>query len=36
MKMEFFGKYKLLKNFSSWKKYSRKIAIKKTTDKLKS
>lgn len=36
MKLEFFGKYKLHKNFSNWKKYSRKIGMKKTTDKLKS
>ena len=34
MQLEFFGKYKLHKNFSNWKKYSRKTAMKKTRDKL--
>lgn len=36
MKLEFFGKYKLHKNFSNWKKYSRKTAMNKTRDKLQS
>lgn len=35
MGLEFFGKYKLHKNFTNWKKYARKVAMKKTTDKLK-
>lgn len=35
MKLDFFGKHKLMKNFSNWKKFSLKIFMKKTSDHLK-
>jgi dynein heavy chain len=34
MKLEFFSKYRLFKNFAKWKKHIRKTAMKSTTDKL--